>query len=265
MAPPPLRILLVNDDGWDAPGIVAVRDALRRAGHRVVEVAPVGDRDDTGTGVTLSGDLQVGRPTPDRDIWAISGTASDAVLVGTRAVLVREWPHLVISGINPEPSLGLRALRSGTVGAALTAAGRFPTIAVSTGGADRTPPEPADFARAAGFTVRLVSALQHRRAADSPLLPPHTVLNVNYPSGPTTPRGVVAAPISDAPDLSVYYQRGQQPGSAVAVTRETAPKPDSDAAAFAAGDVVLTDLSASPDRSTAPPRTAARLAPTLEP
>lgn len=269
--PAPLRILLVNDDGWNAPGIVSLRQALQRAGHRVVEVAPVADAGSAGTGATFTGEFRVRRPTPDRDLWTVTGTASDATLVGLRSIMGNEWPDLVISGINSQRSVGLDAMRSGTVGAALTAAGLdFPAVAVS---ADLTNPRPrpAEFARAADFTVRLVATMQRQQPEGAPLMSKNTVLNVNYPGGPKPPRGVIAVPTADVPSTTVFYRYGRNLESyVVAPTPAAAPGgrdegEGSDIAALSGGRVTLTDFSADPDRSAPPARVAPRLAPLLTP
>jgi len=51
----PLRILLTNDDGYDAPGIKALRVALLEAGHKVTLVAPLKNQSSSGARVTSSG------------------------------------------------------------------------------------------------------------------------------------------------------------------------------------------------------------------
>lgn len=269
--PAPLRILLVNDDGWNAPGIVALRQALRGAGHQVVQVAPVADRSTSGTATTMTGEVVVRRPTRDPDVYTVSGTASDATLVALRSIMGDAWPDLVVSGINPQRTVGLDAMRSGTVGAALTAAGLdFPSVAVSTD--VRSPrPRPADFTATADFAVRMVAEIERQRVDGAPLLPKNAVLNVNYPGGAAPPRGVVAVPTANVPSTAVYYRYGRDLQSYVAVPRPAdAPTGrdeggGSDMAALAGGRVTLTDLSADLDRANPPVRMAAELAPVLEP
>ncbi len=96
----PRRILVTNDDGWSAPGIVALREALRRAGHTVVEVAPADDQSGTGAALTLKGTLPVVRPSADQDVWLVGGRPADAAAVGLRSVMAAAPPDLVVSGIN---------------------------------------------------------------------------------------------------------------------------------------------------------------------
>ena len=52
-----LNVLLTNDDGYDAPGIAAVREALLEAGHRVTVVAPLENQSGVGSAITTSGTM----------------------------------------------------------------------------------------------------------------------------------------------------------------------------------------------------------------
>ena len=261
--PGPLRILLVDDDGWTAPGVQALRQALTQAGHTVVQVSPLRDRSSSGTAVTAApAPVLAGPPTGDPGLWAVDGTASDAALVGLRAVMGSTPPDLVVVGIDATPNVGVGALRSGTVGAALAASELgYPSIAVSADLEGRAR-SPQDFAPAASFVVRLVDTLS-RRPVGSPLLPLQTALNVNYPDGAS---GVVAEPVASLPASVPTYRAGSRPGELVAVEGPGEPaRPDTDVSALADGNVVLSDLTADMDRTAPPPRTAVRIAPSLHP
>ena len=170
--PAPLRILLTDDDGYDAGGITAVRAALTRAGHDVTEVAPDGNRSGSGAATSDDRDLQ---DTDDPGVRTVSGTPADAVIAGLAALRAAgRPPDLVVSGTNLGRNTGSGITESGTVGAAVTAAhAGFPAIAVST---DRARDED-DCTATAAFVVRLVAAL----AGSRPPFAPGTVLNVNHP------------------------------------------------------------------------------------
>lgn len=58
-----LRIMLTNDDGWNAPGIIAVYDALVAEGHEVIMVAPLTNQSGVGGRITFGG---AGPPSPSR-------------------------------------------------------------------------------------------------------------------------------------------------------------------------------------------------------
>ncbi len=95
---PRLRILLTDDDGYDAGGIRAVREALTRAGHDVVEVAPEDNRSGTGAQTT---DEQELRDTDDPGVRTVAGSPADAVLAGLAAMRAAgRPPDLVVSGTN---------------------------------------------------------------------------------------------------------------------------------------------------------------------
>jgi 5'/3'-nucleotidase SurE len=170
--PPRLRILLTDDDGYDAGGIRAVRAALTRAGHDVVEVAPEDNR--SGAGAATSGEQDL-RDTDDPGVHTVAGTPADAVLAGLTALRAAGTPpDLVVSGTNLGRNTGGWITESGTVGAAVTAAhAGIPAIAVST---DRAHDQD-DCGPTAALVARLVGTL----AGTRPPLPPGLVLNVNHP------------------------------------------------------------------------------------
>ena len=184
-----LRILLTNDDGFDAPGIKAVYDALLTAGHEVTLVAPRTNQSASGTRFTPLGVLEYTKHA-DR-VWAVDGSPGDAVRVGLGYILDGvDRPDVVVSGANFGPNAGY-ASTSGTVGAAITAMYLgIPAIAVSVGvdysERDATPvrfPSTFDaFDGAAQLTVKILRELKRSSAHGERLLPNHTALNVNYPA-----------------------------------------------------------------------------------
>ncbi len=185
--PASLRILLTNDDGYDTPGINAVRETLLAAGHDVTLVAPLSNQSGSGIRVTTQGVLDYMEHSAG--VWSVDGSPADSVLVGLLHIMQGEAPDIVVSGANFGPNLGY-AGSSGTVGAATMAmyAG-IPAIAVSVGidasEYDATPfPFPSTlgaFAGAAEFTSKLIRDLQETRKVGGGLLPEKTILNVNYP------------------------------------------------------------------------------------
>jgi 5'/3'-nucleotidase len=133
-----VRILVTNDDGVDAPGIKALASALAADGHDVVVVAPTDDRSGSGAAI---GKLFATEPpeiirvdwpdVPGVPVHALDAPPATAVLAATLGGF-GEPPDLVVSGINPGANTGHIVIHSGTVGAALTAAGLdTPGLAVS--------------------------------------------------------------------------------------------------------------------------------------
>ena len=127
-----MRVLLTNDDGIHAPGILALAKALRGLGEITI-VAP--DREQSGMGASFT----MHRPVRVRRLrtrgirhYSVDGTPGDAVIVALGHIMAEEKPDLVISGINHGTNLGADVFLSGTVGAALHAHIRgIPAIAIS--------------------------------------------------------------------------------------------------------------------------------------
>ncbi|MEU9106076.1 5'/3'-nucleotidase SurE [Streptomyces xanthophaeus] len=181
-APPgPLRILLTNDDGYNAPGIRKAYERLTAAGHDVTIVAPLTNQSGTGTKMTNAPTVTVKHPEPK--VWAVDGTPGDAVAFGLAEVFAGRAPDLVVSGTNFGPNVAGLATHSGTVGGAVTALeSGVPAIALSTGGLSA--PDPVTTVNAMvptmEFTVKLIDRLRSR-ARSGPLLPKGVGLNVNHP------------------------------------------------------------------------------------
>src|SRR6185312_6987463 len=133
-------ILLSNDDGYSAPGLIAVRDELARHAE-VVVCAPAVNQSATSHSLSLHRVLRLLEAAPG--VFAVDGTPADCIYValhaGTR-VLPRR-PALVVSGMNHGLNLGVDVFYSGTVAAAREAALRgIPAVAVSAdSGAERDP------------------------------------------------------------------------------------------------------------------------------
>ncbi|MFD9636507.1 5'/3'-nucleotidase SurE, partial [Streptomyces violascens] len=113
----PLRILLTNDDGYDAPGIRLMSQRLTAAGYDVTIVAPLTNQSGAGTKMMSATTVTVKHPEPR--VWAVDGTPGDAVSFGLAEVFAGRAPDLVISGTNFGPNVAALASHSGTVGGAV--------------------------------------------------------------------------------------------------------------------------------------------------
>jgi 5'-nucleotidase len=109
-----MHILVSNDDGYTAPGIEALVDALRDLAEISV-VAPEVNHSGASNSLTLSRPLAV-RKAPNGFTY-VNGTPSDCVHVALTGLLDRR-PDLIVSGINNGANLGDDTLCSGTVAAA---------------------------------------------------------------------------------------------------------------------------------------------------
>ena len=114
-----MRVLVSNDDGVDAPGILMLARQLASIGD-VVVVAPDRDRSGASNSLTLDQPIRVKRLAEDR--FSVAGTPTDCVYLALSGML-KLMPDIVVSGINSAANLGDDVIYSGTVSAAME--GRF--------------------------------------------------------------------------------------------------------------------------------------------
>ncbi|MGB0133530.1 5'/3'-nucleotidase SurE [Dokdonella sp.] len=167
-----MRVLVSNDDGVEAPGILVLARHLAAVGE-VVVVAPDRDRSGASNSLTLDQPIRVKRLDDGR--YRVSGTPSDCVYLALTGLL-DSVPDIVVSGINSAANLGDDVIYSGTVSAAME--GRFlglPAIAVSLAARDHKGVHYESAARA-------VMLLMRKLLVDP--LPADTILNVNVPDLP---------------------------------------------------------------------------------
>ena len=165
-----MRILLSNDDGYFAPGLAALAEALAGLGELTV-VAPERDRSGASNSLTLDRPLSVRRSA--NGFLFVNGTPTDCVHIAVTGLL-EHLPDMVVSGINLGANMGDDTLYSGTVAAATEGfLLGIPAIAFSL--TDRTA---AHMATAARVARELVERYQ-RHPVPSPML-----LNVNIPDVP---------------------------------------------------------------------------------
>ncbi|MBI4161003.1 MAG: 5'/3'-nucleotidase SurE [Acidobacteria bacterium] len=164
------RILLTNDDGFEAEGLRRMLGALAEIG-RVTVVAPEGEQSGTSHALTLHRPLRV-RQRGEGE-FSVDGTPTDCVHLALSQLLERP-PDLVAAGINLGTNLGEDVTYSGTVAAALEAAlFGLPAFAISLQQNSEAP----DFGPAAAFGREVARRILHHG------LPPGTFLNVNVPCG----------------------------------------------------------------------------------
>jgi 5'-nucleotidase len=177
----PYRILVANDDGVRAPGLLAVAQALQALGE-VTIVAPAENQSGKGHSITIAEPIFRDDVTLAGGVRATSLTATPVSTVKVAlAKILPNRPDLVVSGINRGTNLGLAAYLSGTAGAAREAASQgIPAIAASLS-------MPAtDYSAAADATLRIARYVKEHG------LPPGVFLNVNIPAGtPQTLKGLM--------------------------------------------------------------------------
>ena len=110
-----MRILVSNDDGYFAPGLLALAEELKNVAE-VVVVAPERERSGASNSLTLDRPLVVKRA--DSGFLNVNGTPTDCVHLAVTGLLDYK-PDLVVSGINHGTNMGDDTIYSGTVAAAM--------------------------------------------------------------------------------------------------------------------------------------------------
>jgi len=170
-----MKILLTNDDGYNAPGILALYEILG-SHHEVMLVAPDREKSAVGHGITLNEPMRVDRVNLNSggEGYSVTGTPADCVKLGLFKFYTSP-PDLVISGINPGSNTGVNLNYSGTAGAAREAAlNGILGIAVSI----FRKREVSDFNSMAQFIAQLINKIGDCN------IPPGVFLNINSPDIP---------------------------------------------------------------------------------
>jgi len=171
-----MHILVTNDDGVMAPGLLALVKTMRELGE-VSVVAPEQNWSASGHVKTMHRPLRVKevRLLDGSPALASDGAPSDCVALALLG-LVKKPVDLVISGINPNANIGHDVTYSGTVTAAMEAVitGDLPAIAISLDGPDNHG-APLDFTPAAVVAKQIGQQIIKRS------LPKGVFLNVNVP------------------------------------------------------------------------------------
>jgi 5'-nucleotidase len=164
-----MKILISNDDGYRAIGLVRLATALAAVAD-VTVVAP--DRDRSGASNSLTLDNPLRAQCLENGFIRVNGTPTDCVHLAITGLLDHE-PDMVVAGVNAGANLGDDVLYSGTVAAAME--GRFlglPAIAVSLAGRQ---------AQLEHFDTAVAVALTLVRRLETHPLPADVILNVNVP------------------------------------------------------------------------------------
>ena len=165
-----MKILLSNDDGYLAPGLIALHEALAPIADEIVVVAPDSNRSGSSNSLTLDRPLSVFQA--DNGFYFCNGTPSDCVHIALTGIL-KFRPDIVVSGINQGQNMGDDTLYSGTVAAA-TEGYLFGLPAIAFSQVDKGWGEIKSAARVAREIVE-------RRFEQ---LSSHFLLNVNIPNLP---------------------------------------------------------------------------------
>jgi 5'-nucleotidase len=172
-----MRILLTNDDGIRAPGLEVLERIARAFSDEIWIVAPAEEQSGAGHSLTLTVPVRLRKLGERR--FAVTGTPTDAVMMGLANIMKETPPDLILSGVNRGANLGEDVTYSGTVSAAMEGAlAGIPSIALSQcypreGMGDTVP-----FAAAEAWGEQVLRPLIETPMAS------RTLVNVNFPPLP---------------------------------------------------------------------------------
>jgi 5'-nucleotidase len=201
-------ILITNDDGVDAPGILALARTMRQLADTVQVIAPAENQSMSGHKINLFTDIQVDENRQlDGHIPAVAvhGSPADCIALASHG-LVKWPPRLVVSGINRGANMSQDTFYSGTVSAAIEATIQgVPALAVSLDNGEANRIE--DYEVAARLAARVAARMLEFS------LPPFTLLNLNVPYGVDV-KGVRLTRTG----VRIYNDRLERDGDTVRIT-----------------------------------------------
>ena len=172
-----MRILLTNDDGVNAAGLKVLETIATRFSDDVWVVAPTEEQSGSGHSLTLTLPVRVKKLGERR--FCVTGTPTDAVMMGLAEIMKEEPPNLILSGVNRGANLGEDVTYSGTVSAAMEGAlAGIPSIALSQSYARQGMGDAVPFAAAEAWAEQVL------RPLIATPMEPRTLVNVNFPALP---------------------------------------------------------------------------------
>jgi 5'-nucleotidase len=231
-----LRILLTNDDGIDAEGLLLLERLVRQFTQHVWVCAPATNQSAKSHSLTTKEDIVLHQHDERR--FAVTGTPADSVVIGVQQIMRKHPPHFVLAGINAGRNLADDVVYSGTVAAAREAAILgIPGIAFSQQMADYPKMEWLVAEAELGRLLPYLLAL--------PMLP-QTLLNVNFPACLSTDHMVELGRQGRYKVSEAVTRRGNQAGNTAfriqTKVNMQAPEADTDIAAIARGNISITPL-----------------------
>lgn len=178
-----MRILVTNDDGISAPGLVVLEAIAAELSDDVWVVAPAEEQSGAGHSLTLTAPIRLRQINPRR--FAVRGTPTDCVMMALGNVMVDHRPDLLLSGVNRGGNLAEDVTYSGTVSAAMEGClAGVRSIALSQVMADYTVGR-EDFSAAVKYGAQIIRQLLTLPSQAGVLI------NINFPPVPAADvRGV---------------------------------------------------------------------------
>lgn len=170
-----MRILLTNDDGINAPGFAVLERIAATLSDDIWVVAPAEEQSGAGHSLTLTAPLRVRELGPRR--YAVTGTPTDAVMMGINMVMEDNPPDLLLSGVNRGANLAEDVTYSGTVSAAMEGAlAGVPSIALSQTYGSQGLGNDVPFSAAEHWGEKALKKLLDYK------FPSRTLININLPA-----------------------------------------------------------------------------------
>ncbi|OLR92715.1 5'/3'-nucleotidase SurE [Actinokineospora bangkokensis] len=237
-----MRVLVTNDDGIDAPGLLVLARCAAEQGWEVVVAAPETEASGTSAGLTAAAaDRRVA--VADRTLPELPGTPAHAVAAHPGLIALSAChgafgppPDLVLSGVNLGANIGRQILHSGTAGAALTASINDTRAAAISLDVPLHPVEPPHWDTAAAVLRDLLPLVAEQE--------PGRLVNINIPDreladvGPARWAGL--ARVGQVRSRVVRSAEGQIEVGSALVDDEL--EPGTDAALLLAGHVTVSPV-----------------------
>lgn len=235
-----MRILITNDDGINAPGLVAAEKIARALSDDVWIVAPESEQSGASHSLTLVSPLRLRKLAEQR--YAVSGTPTDCVMMAALHILKDQPPDLILSGVNWGSNMADDVTYSGTIAGAMEGCALgIPSIALSQAYEEED-------RGAIDWSAGEVHGPDVVRRLLKAGWPSATLMNVNFPACPADAvSGTVMVPqgkydlqsteIEERHDarLRPYYWIGLR-------RRKAVPPGDSDLGAVYSGKIAVTPL-----------------------
>ncbi len=241
------RILLVNDDGIDAPGMQVLERAARKISSDVWVVAPMKNLSGASHSLSIGSPMRI-YPRGDQR-FAVQATPAECTMLAIHELMVSTPPTVCLSGINRGPNLAEDTVYSGTVAAAREAVQlSVPAIALSQVFA----PGETDFTIGEDRSIcwetseRWCESVLRQLLAEP--LQPNLFLNVNFPGvGPDDVAGLRVTTVGQRPPgcyvpEPLVDEAGEHYYRMKLAYREGNPHPDSDLQAIADRHISITPL-----------------------
>jgi 5'-nucleotidase len=178
-----MRILITNDDGIHSPGLDVCAEIARALSDDIWIVAPETDQSGVSHSLSLNDPLRLREVTPKH--FAVKGTPTDCVIMGSRHVIKDRPPNLILSGVNRGRNAGEDVIYSGTVAGAVegTILG-IPSVALSQAYKSRSG-QPPHWETAVRFAPDIINRVLKAG------IPRDVLINVNFPDcAPNEVKGI---------------------------------------------------------------------------